>query len=174
MVKSFLHYSPHIDQSAYIDESAQVIGRVYIDSDVSVWPGAVLRGDVSEIHIGKRSNIQDLSVIHVDHTEKEGVVPGSSTIIGDDVTVGHRVILHACEIGSGSLIGMGSVILDAAVIGEECIVGAGSLVTKGKTFPPRSLLIGSPAKAIRQLTEDEVSSLYDSAANYVKLKDMYL
>jgi carbonic anhydrase/acetyltransferase-like protein (isoleucine patch superfamily) len=132
-----------------------------------------LRGDVSEIHIGENSNIQDLSVVHVEHTEIEGKVEGVSTVVGDNVTVGHRVILHACTIGNAVLIGMGAIVLDGAVIGDESIVGAGSLVTKGKKFPPRSLLMGSPAKVMRELIDDEIASLYKSSEGYVRLKNAY-
>ncbi|MFW5807777.1 MAG: gamma carbonic anhydrase family protein, partial [Spirochaetota bacterium] len=160
--------------NSWVADSAGVIGRVFLGDEVSIWPGAVLRGDVSEIHIGSRSNVQDGTVIHVDHTEQTGIVKGASAVIGDDVTVGHRAVLHACEVQNAVLVGMGAIVLDGAVIGSESIIAAGSLVTKGKNFPPRSLIMGSPASVIRDLTDEEVRALYESAKNYVLLKNIYL
>lgn len=166
--------SPDIDKSAFIAPSADIIGEVTIGKDSSVWFGCVVRGDIHKIEIGARTNIQDLSMLHVTHFTKEDRSDGNPTIIGDDVTIGHRVMLHGCEIQNACLIGMSATILDGAVIGEESIVGAGSLVTKNKKFPPRSLIMGSPAKLIRELSDEEVTTLYKSAQNYVDYKNRYL
>ena len=166
--------SPNIDKSVFVASSADIIGEVSIGADSSIWFGCVVRGDVHFIHIGKRTSIQDLSMIHVTHFTKEDRSDGNPTIIGDDVTVGHRVMLHGCEIQNACLIGMSATILDGAIIGEESIVGANSLVTKGKKFPPRSLIVGSPAKRVRELSDEEVASLYKSAQNYVDFKDRYI
>lgn len=127
-----------------------------------------------KIRIGDRTNIQDLTVIHVTHYKNPDMRDGHPTIIGSDVTVGHRVMLHGCTIEDGCLIGMNSTILDGAVIGKESIVGAGALVTGGKKFPPRSLIIGSPAKVVRQLSDEEVEELYASARRYVAFKNDYI
>ncbi len=143
-------------------------------NDCSVWFGCVIRGDVHYIRIGDRVNIQDLSMIHVTHWKNPDKSDGNPTIIEDDVTIGHRVMLHGCTIKKACLIGMSTTILDGAVIGEESIVGAGSLVTKNKTFPPRSLIMGSPAKVIRELHEEEVEELYRSAQRYVIFKNEYI
>ena len=166
--------SPDIDKSAFIAPSADIIGEVTIGKDSSVWFGCVVRGDIHKIEIGARTNIQDLSMLHVTHFTKEDRSDGNPTIIGDDVTIGHRVMLHGCEIQNACLIGMSATILDGAVIGEESIVGAGSLVTKNKKFPPCSLIMGSPAKRIRELSDEEVTTLYKSAQNYVDYKNRYL
>ena len=164
---------PKIDKSAWIAPGATVIGDVKIGKDSSVWFGVVVRGDVHKIEIGDRVNIQDLSMIHVTHYKKADKSDGSPTIIGNDVTIGHRVMLHGCRIEDGCLIGMSATILDDAVIGKESIVGAGALVTKGKKFPPRSLILGTPAKVVRELSEDEVKELYVSAKRYVKFMREY-
>ena len=159
--------SPNIDKRAWVAPGATVIGDVVIGEDSSIWFGTVVRGDVHKIRIGDRVSVQDLSMIHVTHYKKEDKSDGSPTIIGNDVTIGHRVMLHGCTIEDASLIGMSATILDDAVIGKESIVGAGALVTKGKKFPPRSLIIGSPAKVVRELTDEEVEELYASAKRYV-------
>lgn len=174
MVMNFKQFGPKVASSAFVAKSADLIGRVSIDADSSVWFGAVIRADVNEVSIGKRTSIQDGSVIHVTHYKNSDKSDGFATIVGDDVTVGHRVVLHGCTIQNACLIGMGSVILDGAVIGTESIVGAGSLVTGGKVFPPRSLILGSPAKVVRPLSDDEVRSIYQSAKRYVGFKDGYL
>ncbi len=171
---TFENKTPVIDNSVFVAPSADVIGEVEIGVDSSIWFGCVVRGDIHYIKIGKRTNIQDLSMVHVTHFTKDDRSDGNPTIIGDDVTVGHRVMLHGCEVKNACLIGMSAAILDGAVIGEESIVGAGALVTKNKKFPPRSLIMGSPAKLIRELNDDEVASLYKSSQNYVKFKDRYL
>ncbi len=164
---------PIIKERVFIAQSADVIGEVFIDDDSSVWFGCVIRGDVNYIKIGKRVNIQDLSMIHVTHASEDNI-HGNPTIIEDDVTIGHKVMLHGCTVKKGSLIGMSATILDGAVIGEESIVGANALVTKDKVFPPRSLIVGSPAKVVRTLSENEVQELYESAERYVEYKNSYL
>ncbi len=174
MVIPYLGTYPKIEKDVFIAGSADVIGDVLLGSDSSVWFGCVIRGDINSIHIGKNTNIQDLSMIHVDHYTKEDKSDGHPTYIGDNVTIGHKVMLHGCIVGDACLVGMSSTILDGAIIGQESIVGAGSLVTKNKIFPPRSLILGSPAKLIRELNDDEVESLYQSAKNYVEFKNSYL
>ena len=174
MILKFQKWTPELKKNAWIAEGSSVIGRVKMGEDSAVWFGCVVRGDVHFITIGDRTNIQDLSMIHVTHHKKADMTDGNPTVIGNDVTVGHRVMLHGCTIEDACLIGMSATILDGAVIGKESIVGAGSLVTKNKKFPPRSLIMGSPAKAVRALTEDEVKELYASAERYVKFKNEYL
>ncbi len=176
MIMKFKNYTPKIAKTTWVAPSADVIGDVEIGEECSIWFGTVIRGDVHYIKIGNRTSIQDLSMVHITHHKgddryKEG--DGSPTIIGDDVTIGHRVMLHGCTIEDACLIGMSATILDNAVIGKESIVGAGSLVTKGKKFPPRSLIMGSPAKVVRELTDEEVAELYASAKRYVSFKNDY-
>ncbi len=174
MILPFKNYNPKIAENVFIAQSADVIGRVTIGKDSSIWFGVVVRGDVHRIEIGERTSIQDKSMVHVTHHKKEDESDGHPTIVGNDVTVGHSVVLHGCRIEDACLIGMSATILDGAVIGKESIVGAGSLVTKGKIFPPRSLIMGSPAKVVRELTDEEVKELYASATRYVSFKDQYL
>lgn len=174
MILPFKNYTPTIAEHVFIAQSADVIGRVSIGKDSSIWFGVVVRGDVHRIEIGERTSIQDKSMVHVTHHKREDESDGHPTIVGNDVTVGHSVVLHGCRIEDACLIGMSSTILDGAVIGKESIVGAGSLVTKGKIFPPRSLIMGSPAKIVRELTDEEVKELYASANRYVSFKDQYL
>jgi len=174
MILEFEKKSPKIKKSVFIAPSADVIGDVKIGKDSAIWFGCVVRADIHKIRIGKRTNIQDLSMIHVTHYTKKDKSDGNPTIIGNDVTVGHRVMLHGCTIEDACLIGMSATILDGAIIGKESIVGAGSLVTKNKKFPPRSLIMGSPAKVIKELNDEEVAFLYKSAKNYVKFKNRYL
>jgi len=174
MILKFQQWTPELQKNAWVAEGSSVIGRVKMGEDSAVWFGCVVRGDVHFITIGDRTNIQDLSMIHVTHHKKSDMTDGNPTVIGNDVTVGHRVMLHGCTIEDACLIGMSATILDGAVIGKESIVGAGSLVTKNKKFPPRSLIMGSPAKAVRALTEDEVKELYASAERYVTFKNEYL
>ncbi len=153
--------SPHFDDfnSVYIAPGAMVIGNVSLGRDVNIWPYAVARGDNEPIVIGESSNIQEHTILHTD--------PGFPLKIGKFCTVGHRAILHGCTIGDNSLIGMGAIVLNGAVIGNNCLVGAGALVTEGKQFPDGSLIVGSPAKAIRSLDEDALIKLKMSALHYV-------
>lgn len=166
MIYEYKNIKPKIKKSVWVAPSADIIGKVKIGKDSSVWYGCVLRGDVDKIVIGKRTNIQDLSMIHVHH--------GEPTIIGDDVTIGHQVMLHGCKIGNGSLIGMSTTILDGAVIAEHSIVGAKSLITANKKFPPKSLIMGSPAKVIRELSDEEVENLITHASKYIEYKNDYI
>ncbi len=173
MILEFQGIKPQIASSVFVAPSADIIGDVSIGEDSSVWFGVVIRGDVNRIKIGKRTSIQDLSMIHVTHFKKADRSDGHETIVGDDVTIAHKVMLHGCTIEDACLIGMGATILDGAVIGKESIVGATALVTKNKVFPPRSLILGNPAKVVRELSDEEVASLYHSAQNYVKFKGLY-
>jgi len=173
MLYKFKDTIPNLGQGTWVAPSADVVGDVTCGEDCSIWFGCVVRGDVHTIKIGNRVNIQDLSMLHVTHYKKPDKSDGNPTIIGDDVTIGHRVMLHGCTIEDACLIGMSATILDGAVIGKESIVGAGALVTKNKIFPPRSLIMGTPAKVVRELNEDEVKELYASAARYVKFKKDY-
>ncbi len=173
MITNYLNYTPKMKERVWIAPSADVIGRVEMGEDVSIWFGCVVRGDVHHIKIGDRSNIQDLSMVHVTHHKIADESDGHPTIIGSDVTVGHRVMLHGCTIEDACLIGMSATILDGAVIGKESIVGAGALVTINKVFPPRSLIMGSPAKVVRELSDEEVAELYASARRYVSFKENY-
>jgi len=161
MIHSLETHSPRIHPSVYVSWNAEVVGNVELAEDSSVWYGAVLRGDVAEIRIGRSSNIQDGVVIHVDR--------GVPCILGEGVTVGHRAVLHGCRVGDWCLIGMAAVILNGAVVGAESIVGAGALVTQGKSFPPRSLILGSPARLVRALDDEEIATLREHAAAYVDL-----
>ena len=150
---------PRLHATAWVAENATVLGRVVLGEDSSVWYGAVLRGDNESITIGARSNIQDGSMLHTDS--------GVPLTVGEGVTVGHQVILHGCSVGDGSLIGMQSVILNSAKIGRHSIVGAGALVTEGKEFPDGVLIVGSPAKVVRELTPEQIARLKLSASHYV-------
>ena len=173
MIMEFQGITPCIASDVFVAPSADIIGDVSIAEGSSIWFGCVIRGDVNSIKIGKRTSVQDLSMVHVTHFKKEDRSDGFATVIGDDVTIGHRVMLHGCIIEDACLIGMSATILDGAVIGKESIVGANSLITKNKVFPPRSLIMGNPAKVVRTLNEEEVASLYHSADNYVRFKAMY-
>ncbi len=174
MIYNFKNIKPIIGKNTWIANSADVIGEVQIGEDCSIWFGTVIRADVNFIKIGNKTSVQDLSMVHVTHYKKADKSDGYPTVIGDDVTIGHKVMLHGCTIENACLIGMSATILDGAVIGKESIVGAGSLVTKNKIFPPRSLIMGSPAKVIRQLTNEEVSELYASAKRYISFKNDYV
>jgi len=174
MLKDYLKYSPKIGMKTWIAENAMVIGECKIGNDCGIWFGATIRGDVNYIKIGNRSNIQDGSIIHVDRSITENKDDGYPTKIGDDVTVGHGVTLHGGKIGNACLIGMSATLLNGCEIGEESMVAAGSLVTQNKKFPPRSLIMGTPAKVVRQLSEDEIANIYKSSQNYVSYKNEYL
>ena len=174
MIIHFQGLTPKIAKNVFVAPSADVIGDVVVGEGSSIWFGCVVRGDVNAIRIGNNTNIQDLSMVHVTHYTKEDKSDGFPTIIGNNVTVGHRVMLHGCTVEDACLIGMSATILDGAIIGKESIVAAGSLVTKNKVFPPRSMIMGNPAKVVRSLTNEEVASLYKSAVNYVKFMGMYL
>lgn len=151
--------APRLGPGAWVADTAQVIGRVALGAEGSVWPGAVLRGDNEWLTIGDRSNVQDGSVLHSDI--------GFPLLIGEGVTIGHQVVLHGCSVGDGSLIGIQSVILNGARIGRQCLVGAGSLVTEGAEFPDGMLILGRPAKAVRPLTPEQIARLAASASGYV-------
>ena len=172
-VRPFLEEVPALGARVWIDPAAVVIGRVEIGDDASLWPMAVVRGDVNCIRIGARTNIQDASVLHVTHDGPYSP-GGMPLLIGNEVTVGHRVMLHACTIGDHCLLGMSSTILDGAVLEEEVFLGAGSLVPPGKRLRTRSLYKGSPARRVRALSDEELQMLRYSAAHYVRLKDRYL
>lgn len=172
-IRKYKDTSPRIAASTFVDEAAVVIGDVEIGEDSSIWPMAVLRGDVNFIRIGARSSIQDGSVLHVTHPH-EAVPDGHPLIIGDDVTVGHNVTLHGCTIGNRCLVGMGSTVLDGAVLEDGVLLGAGSLVPPGKRLDGGYLWIGSPVKRARPLTDAEKAWFDYSAAHYVRLKNNYM
>ncbi len=172
-IRPYLDYYPELAEGAFIDDSAVVIGRVSIGHDSSVWPLTTVRGDVQNITIGARSNIQDGSVLHVTSPESSGP-EGFPLVIGNDVTVGHRVILHGCTIGDLCLIGMGAIIMDKAVIESKVIIGAGSIVSPGKVLESGGLYVGSPARRIRDLKPEEIAFLSYSADHYVRLKNRYI
>ncbi len=172
-IRSYKNITPKLGPRAYVDEAAVVIGDVELGADASIWPLCTVRGDVNAIRIGSRSNIQDNTVIHVSHRHA-GLPEGRAARIGEDVTVGHRCILHACAIGNTCLIGMGSIILDGAVLHDQVLLGAGSLVTEGKELEGGYLWLGQPARRVRPLTGEELAWLEYSARHYVKLKDNYL
>nr|XP_061807099.1 protein YrdA-like [Nerophis lumbriciformis] len=171
-IRPYRNTLPQIHPSAYIDESAVVIGDVTVGEDSSFWPTAVARGDVERIVIGNRTNIQDGSVLHVTHDGPYSP-GGRSLIIGDGVTVGHRVTLHACTIGNHCLIGMAALVMDNVVIGEESLIAGGSVVPPGKVVPPRTLWRGNPAREVRALTDAEVENQHYSADHYIKIKNYY-
>lgn len=172
-IRPYLHLKPFIGNNVFIDPTAVVIGDVRISDDVSVWPLTVIRGDVNYISIAARTNIQDSSVLHVTHKNKLNS-QGYPLIIGEDVTIGHKVMLHGCTIGNRILVGMGSIILDGAKIENDVVIGAGSLVTQGKKLESGYLYMGSPVKQIRKLTPKELEGLVQSAANYNNWKNNYL
>lgn len=158
-------HAPQLAPDAFVVDNATVIGRVTLGAGSSVWFNAVLRGDGDDITIGERCNVQDGAVLHVD--------PGFPLIMGDGVSVGHQAMLHGCTIGAGSLIAIKAVVLNGAVIGEQSLVGAGAIVTEGKRFPPRSLLLGAPAKVARELTEKDLQMLQSAADSYMRRAARY-
>lgn len=173
MIRSFQGMPPRIDSSVFIAETAVVIGDVTVGAESSIWYNVVVRGDVNFIRIGARSNIQDLTMLHVTH-KKHADDPGAPLVIGDDVTVGHSVTLHGCTIENGAFIGMQAMVMDKAVVGEGALVGARALVTEGTVIPPHTLWVGAPARYKRDLTPDEIAWLKRSAGNYVKYSREYL
>jgi carbonic anhydrase/acetyltransferase-like protein (isoleucine patch superfamily) len=156
---------PNIPSSAYISAEATVIGKVILGEYVSVWPGAVLRGDNEPINIGDGSNVQDNAVLHTD--------PGFPLDIGANVTIGHQAMLHGCTIGDGTLIGIQAVVMNGASIGKNSLVGAAALVPEGKVFPERQLIVGAPAKAVRELSDEDIAKMHRAAPGYVKREEMY-
>ena len=173
MIRAFQGTQQKIDPSAFVAETAVIIGDVEMGSESSIWFNCVARGDVNFIRIGARSNVQDLSMLHVTH-KKHSDDPGAPLIIGDDVTVGHSVTLHGCTLKKGCFIGMQAMVMDHAVVGEGALVGARALVTEGTIIPPHTLWVGAPAKYKRDLTPDEVAWLQKSAGNYVKYARLYV
>jgi carbonic anhydrase/acetyltransferase-like protein (isoleucine patch superfamily) len=151
--------TPRIADTAWVADSAQVIGNVELADDASVWFGVIMRGDNEPMRVGRGSNIQDGSMVHSD--------PGFPMTLGENVTIGHQVMLHGCTVGDGSLIGIKSVVMNGAKIGRNCLVGAGSLVTEGKEFPDGSMIMGAPAKVVRELTPEQIAGLQRAAAHYV-------
>lgn len=167
MIQSYKDKTPEIDQSAYVAESAAVIGDVVVGPDASIWFGCVLRGDVHYIRVGARTNVQDLTVVHVNHGK-------NPTVLDDDVTVGHRAILHGCHVKKGALIGMGAILLEDVVVEEQAFVAAGSVVSPGTLVPARTLARGVPARVVRDLTEEEILGIARASESYRSLKNDYL
>ena len=172
-LQSFQQHYPQLASDVYVHHSATVIGDVQIGENSSIWPGVVIRGDVNFIRIGSHTNIQDLSMLHVNHRSSHDV-EGAPLIIGNYVTIGHTVILHGCTIEDECLIGMGSIVMDKSVVQKHVLLAAGSLVPEGKILESGYLYVGRPAKKIRALTADEIAHLRYSAQNYVQLKNQYL
>lgn len=172
-LKSYNGISPRLGKGVFVEESAVLYGDIELGDDASIWPLVAARGDVNYIRIGARTNIQDGTVLHV--TRKSAARPdGLPLLIGEDVTIGHKAMLHACTIGNRVLVGMGCIILDGAEVGDDIIIGAGSLVPPGKKLEPGYLYVGSPVRQARPLTEAEKAFLPESADNYVRLKNEYL
>ncbi|WP_394390639.1 gamma carbonic anhydrase family protein [Shewanella woodyi] len=172
-LRSYKGITPTLHQDVYIDEACVLVGDIDLDDDSSIWPLVAARGDVNHMKIGKRTNVQDGTILHV--TRKSASNPnGHPLLIGDDVTVGHKAMLHGCTVGNRILIGMGAIILDGAIVEDDVILGAGSLVPPNKVLKSGFLYVGSPAKQIRPLTEAELKFLPESAENYVRLKNEYL
>jgi len=173
MIRAYKGISPALGKGTYIDSSSVLIGDVVLGDDVSIWPLVAVRGDVNFIRIGNRTNIQDGSILHLSRSSKSKP-EGSPLIIGDDVTVGHKVMLHGCTLGNRILVGMGAIVMDDVIVEDDVIIGAGSLVPPGKHLQSGYLYVGSPVKQARPLNADEKSFLKESAANYVLLKNDYL
>ena len=173
MIRAFQGIHPKIDDTAFIAETAVVIGDVTIGAQSSIWYNVVARGDVNFIRIGDRTNIQDLTMLHVTH-RKNAEDPGAPLIIGSNVTVGHSVTLHGCTVEDGAFIGMQAIVMDNVVVGEGALVGARALVTEGTVIPPHTLWVGAPAKYKRDLTADEIAWLAKSPQNYVNYSLQYL
>ncbi|MGL4578873.1 MAG: gamma carbonic anhydrase family protein [Shewanella xiamenensis] len=172
-LRTYQGIHPQLGDNVYVDQASVLVGDIALDTDASIWPMVAARGDVNHIRIGKRSNVQDGSILHV--TRKSVSRPeGHPLIIGDDVTIGHKAMLHGCKVGNRVLVGMGAIILDGAILEDDVILGAGSLVPPGKVLQSGYLYVGSPAKQARPLTEAELKFLPESADNYVRLKNEYL
>jgi carbonic anhydrase/acetyltransferase-like protein (isoleucine patch superfamily) len=165
---------PRLGERVYVDPAASLIGDVVLGDDVSLWPGTVVRGDVNFIRIGARTNVQDGTVVHVSHDGPHAKLGGFATVIGADVTIGHKAIIHACRIEDAVLVGMGAIVLDGAVLRKHAFVGAGALVAPGKEVGAGELWLGNPARKVRMLSDAEIEALYYSAQHYVRLKDDYL
>ena len=172
-IRRFDGHTPQLGERVFVDPSAVVLGDVQLGEDCSVWPATVIRGDMHRIRIGARTSVQDGSVLHITHAGPFNP-DGYPLIIGDDVTIGHKVLLHGCTLGSRILVGMGSIVMDGAVIEDEVILGAGSLVPANKTLRSGFLYMGSPAREVRPLSDKERAFFVYTAANYVRLKDQYL
>ncbi|MCD9029510.1 gamma carbonic anhydrase family protein [Luteimonas sp. BDR2-5] len=166
--------APQLGERVYVDPAATVIGDVALADDVSVWPATVIRGDVNHVRIGARTSVQDGTVIHVSHDGPHAKLGGFATVIGSDVTIGHKAILHACTIEDAVLVGMGAIVLDGAVVKRHAMVAAGALVAPGKVVGEGELWVGNPARCVRRLSEAQIEGLYYSAGHYVRLKDEYL
>ena len=173
MIRSFQGIQPQIDPTVFIAETAVIVGDVEIGPQSSIWYNVVARGDVNFIRIGSRTNIQDLSMLHVTH-RKHAEDPGAPLIIGNDVTVAHSVTLHGCTVENGAFIGMQAIVMDKVVVGEGALIGARALVTEGTIIPPHTLWVGAPAKYKRDLTPDEIAWLGRSAGNYVNYALQYI
>jgi len=172
--RNFADNSPVLGAGVYIDAMALVLGAVTIGAESSIWPMAVVRGDVNRISIGHHTNIQDGSVLHVTHDNEQGGKPGRPLAVGDFVTVGHKALLHACTVGDYCLIGMGAIIMDGAVVRDRVIVGAGSLVPPGKILESGFLYLGNPVRKVRPLLPEEMDSLEYQARHYVELKNRHI
>ena len=173
-IRPYLDQSPVLGQRVYVDPAATLIGQVTLGDDASIWPGCVVRGDVNFIRIGARTNIQDGTIVHVSHDGPHAKLGGFATVIGEDVTIGHKAIIHACRIEDAALIGMGAVLLDGCVVRRHGFVGAGALVAPGKIVGEAELWLGNPARKVRVLSDAEIEGLFYSAQHYVRLKDRYL
>lgn len=172
-LRKYQNHAPKLGARAFVDRSAVVIGDVEIGDDSSVWPLTVIRGDMHRIRVGARTSVQDGSVLHITHAGPYNP-DGFPLLIGDDVTIGHQVMLHGCTVGNRILIGMGSTLMDGVVVEDEVVIGAGSLVPPGKRLESGYLYVGRPVKQVRPLTDKEIAFFPYSAANYVKLKDLHL
>jgi carbonic anhydrase/acetyltransferase-like protein (isoleucine patch superfamily) len=172
-VRQFNGHKPVFGQGVYVDPAATIIGDVTLGDDSSVWPGAVIRGDMHSINIGRRTSIQDCSVLHITHASEYN--PGGWPLsIGDDVTIGHHATLHGCKLGNQILVGIGAIIMDGARVADQVVIGAGSLVAPGKSLAGGYLYVGSPCRQVRALTEAELAYFCYTAANYAQLKNQYL
>jgi carbonic anhydrase/acetyltransferase-like protein (isoleucine patch superfamily) len=172
-LRPYRNVLPKLGARVYVDPAATVIGDVELGDDVSIWPGAVLRGDVERIRVGARTNVQDGAVLHVTH-DGPYTPGGAPCIVGADVTIGHGAVIHACTLGECCLIGMHATVLDGAVVGRHAFVGAGALIAPGKRVGEGELWLGNPARCVRRLDDTQIEALLYSARHYVKLKDEYL